>query len=167
MVIGAAGGLRITRRNVDLKRLCERVLDAIQTAYPENMFAFDCDPSVEGEWDPESIASLLSRLVMNAIQHGAAKRTIRVSLSDLDDVVALVVTNDGPPFFDDTTAGGAFRPFGGKRRAGGAGRQGLGLGLYLSREIVRAHGGRIEARCANGRVSVSVRLPRACSWIYR
>ncbi len=165
LVSGAAGGLRVARRRVDLKLLCERVLDSIQAAYPENMIAFACDAPVEGQWDPESIASLVSRLVINAIQHGNAKRTIGVSLTDLDDYVSLVVTNEGPSL-DDTIAWSAFQPFGG-RRSKGAGRKGLGLGLFLSREIVRAHGGRIEARCGDGKVAVKVTLPRAWAWIQR
>ena len=165
LVSGAAGGLRVTRRRVDLKLLCERVLDSIQAAYPENTIAFTCDSSVEGQWDPESIASLLSRLVMNAVQHGDAKRTIGVSLRDLDDFVALVVTNDGPPL-DDPIAWSAFQPFGG-RRPEAAARRGLGLGLFLSREIVRAHGGRIEVCSGDGKVSVTVTLPRAWPWSYR
>jgi signal transduction histidine kinase len=166
MVSSAAGGLRVTRRRVDLKLLCERVLEPMQAAHPENVITFACDAPVDGQWDPEKVASLLTRLVTNAIRHGVAKRTIGVSLRDLTDFVVLEVTNCGPPLPGDL-AGGPFEPFASARSRQGMGRRGLGLGLYLSREIVRAHGGRIEARSDGGRVTVTATLPRSCPWFRR
>jgi signal transduction histidine kinase len=169
LMSSAAGGLRVSRRRVDLRLLCGRVLDALQAANPEYVIAFSCESPVEGQWDPERIASLLSRLVRSAIQQGVPWRTIGVSLSDLTDFVALEVTSDGPPLGDDAT-GGPFRPFAVGRPLGDVGADGrgsLGLDLYLAREVVRAHGGSIEARSHDGRVTVIARLPRSCHWVFR
>src|SRR5580704_3335499 len=46
------GRVRITRRRVDLRLLCERVLDAFQRSHPDQAIALVAKTSVEGEWDP-------------------------------------------------------------------------------------------------------------------
>jgi signal transduction histidine kinase len=159
MVSTATGGLPITRRRVDLKSLCERVLDTIQPRHPEHPIVLVCAASLEGHWDPERIASLLSQLVMNAIHHGVAQRVIRVTLRGGDADALLEVSNHGPPLGDDVRA--LLQPFVVGRMRGAEGRYGLGLGLYLSREIVRAHGGRLEAMSDAGRTTFSITLPRS------
>ena len=159
MVSSLAGGLRIVRRSVDLKLLCERVIDVIQRDHPEHVIAFKCASRVEGEWDPDRIASLLSRLVQNAIQHGLSPR-VSVRLQGLGDDAVLEVHSHGPPL-DDAHVRGFFQPFvrGRPPRSGGA--AGLGLGLYVSSEIVRAHAGRIDARSDTGGTTVRITLPRS------
>ena len=159
MVSTATGGLPITRRRVDLKSLCERVLDTIQPGHPEHPIVLVCASSVEGHWDPERIASLLSQLVMNAIGHGVAQRVIRVTLRAGDADALLEVSNHGQPLPEDIRA--LLQPFVVGRTRGTEGRRGLGLGLYLSREIVRAHGGRLEAMSEAGRTTFSITLPRS------
>jgi signal transduction histidine kinase len=159
MVGSLAGGLRIARRRVDLKLLCERVLDVMQREHPEHVIVLACESRVEGEWDPERIASLLSRLVKNAIQHGVLQRVI-VEVRGLEDDAVLEVHNQGPAV-DDAIVRGFFQPFmrgGAPRRAGGPG---LGLGLYLTREIVRAHAGRIDVESDARRTTFRVTLPRS------
>jgi signal transduction histidine kinase len=163
LMSSAAGGLSVSRRRVDLRLLCKRVIDAIQAANPEYVIAFSCESPIEGQWDPERIASLLTRLVMRAIRHDQPWRTVGVSLSDLTDFVALEVTSEGPGLDDD----GAFRPFALDGAEPAEGHGSLGLDLYLAREVVRAHGGSIEARSRDGRVRVIARLPRYSPWVFR
>ncbi len=159
MMGSLAGGLRIARRRVDLKLLCERVLDVIQREHPEHMIVFRCGSRVEGEWDPERIASLLSRLMKNAIQHGLPQRVI-VEVHGLANDAVLEVHNQGPAL-DDAILRGFYQPFmrGRTPRLGGA--RGLGLGLCLTREIARAHAGRIDAESNGSRITFRVTLPRA------
>jgi sigma-B regulation protein RsbU (phosphoserine phosphatase) len=157
MVSSSAGGLRIVPRRLDLKVLCERVIDTIQRDHPEHAIVFACESRVDGQWDPDRIASLLFRLVMNAIQHGVAGRVIRVALEARAEHVVLEVHNQGSPLGDDIMRR-LFEPFAGARATGAA--HGLGLGLYLSREIVRAHGGRIEVRTDRDETCFCVILPR-------
>jgi signal transduction histidine kinase len=151
------GGLPIVRRRVDLKLLCERVVDAIHNSHADHPVLFSCDSRLEGEFDPDAIAALLSKLVLNAMQHGAPRPAIRVELRGSPSHVVIDVWNAGPPL-DAELAGHLFEPF----VAGHSDRaDGLGLGLYLAREIVRAHGGRIEVhRSDDDGTTFRVTLPR-------
>jgi signal transduction histidine kinase len=153
-------GVRIERRSVDLRLLCERVIDAIQGERPDRSIALAPGPGVEGQWDPDCIVTLLSNLITNAVEHGAARKTVRVRVQAAGEWAFLEVTSAGPALDDDVLSH-LFEPFacGGPRRSDGY--EGLGLGLYLSGEIARAHGGRIEVRTdAPKGTTFRVALPR-------
>jgi signal transduction histidine kinase len=141
----ASGGLRIARRRIDLKVLCERVVDAIHARHPDRTMLCTSDPRIEGEWDPERMAALLSRLVLNAIEHGPIRPAIRVELQGLPSHAVMQVWNAGaiaqiePP-------NRLFEPFVSGRPRGAGRPAGLGLGLYLAREVARAHGGWIDVQ---------------------
>lgn len=141
----AAGGVSIVRRRVDLKVLCERLVDAIHVKNPDRAMLFTSDSRVEGQWDPERMAVLVSKLVLNAIEHGPAWPAIRIELRGTPDEAALVVWNAGA-IVDAEPPHRLFDPFvcGRLRRTGSS--EGLGLGLFLAREIARAHGGRIDVQ---------------------
>ena len=86
---------------------------------------------------------VVSNLVSNAIAHGAAGSPVEISLTGADDEVVLAVRNQGEPIPDQDMAA-LFEPFqsgSGEPDVGGH----LGLGLFITREIVAAHGGSIEA----------------------
>ena len=92
---------------------------------------------------------------------GASTRRCELSLWQEGDSVALAVTNRGATIPDEAVAR-LFEPFwqgpadGSQRRYGG-----LGLGLYIVREIVCAHGGTIDVQSKDGLTTFTVRLPRA------
>jgi signal transduction histidine kinase len=137
------GGIQVTRRRFDLRLMCERVLDALQRGHPDLAVELVRGPRIEGQWDPARMEMLLSKLVLNAYEHGVGGRAARVRLEALPDHAVIEVWNAGP-VLDDVLMRRLFEPFvcGPSARAQGA--KGLGLGLYLSRAIARAHGGRIE-----------------------
>ncbi|HWW86547.1 MAG TPA: HAMP domain-containing sensor histidine kinase, partial [Vicinamibacterales bacterium] len=137
------GGISIARRRVDLKVVCERVVDAIHSNNPDRAMLFTSDSRVEGQWDPDRMAILVSKLVINAIDHSPAWPAVRVELRSLPDQAVLIVWNAGS-IAQPEAAHRLFDPFvcGHMRRPTGS--EGLGLGLFLAREIAHAHGGRIE-----------------------
>jgi len=127
-------GVPVLRRRVDLRLLCERVLDSIQSRYPDSPIAFSGAAPIEGDWDPDRLASLLSRLVVNAIEQGPAGRVVRVLLRAVGNRAVLDVST-APTRIPEAPA----RPFEPFARGGGvAGAQGLGLGLYLAQVIALA-----------------------------
>lgn len=160
VLLNTQGTFRIARRRMDLKLLCERVIDTLQRAHPQHAFVLACGSKVEGDWDPDHVASLLSRLVLNAIERGSPQRVIRVAVQDFGDSAVLDVHNQGPTV-DEVDLESLFEPFArSAERPGGCGS--LGLGLHLSREIARAHGGRLEAYCDGvAGTTLRVTLPRA------
>jgi signal transduction histidine kinase len=106
--------------------------------------------------DPTWVGHVLRNLVRNALQHGAAGVVV-VQARPLDGMVVVTVRDDGPGFEPDEYDL-VFRPFYRGRRAYTSRRDGLGLGLYLCRELVEAHGGRIwiDETAEGGSISFSL-----------
>jgi signal transduction histidine kinase len=97
---------------------------------------------------------VLANLLENAIAHGGG--SVDVVVNGSSDVVEIDVHNGGAPIATEAVAR-IFEPF---RKSTGS--RGLGLGLYIAREVARAHGGDIEVRSApNEGTTFSVKLPRA------
>lgn len=91
--------------------------------------------------DPQRLGQLLSNLLGNAIMHGAPGEVVKVDCRFERENLLLSVNNQGKPIPSEIQAS-LFQPFerGGDRDS----LQGLGLGLYISSEIARAHNGQID-----------------------
>jgi sigma-B regulation protein RsbU (phosphoserine phosphatase) len=140
------GGIFVSRRRIDLKVLCERVVDAIYSAHPDRPMIFTSDRRVEGNWDPDAIETLLSKLVLNAIAHGAPRPAIRIGVRALPDAAVIEVWNGGA-IADRDVRENLFEPFASAQSSSSrSAAAGLGLGLYLAREVARAHGGSIDVQ---------------------
>jgi signal transduction histidine kinase len=107
--------------------------------------------------DPAWIGHVLRNLVRNALQHGAST-AVSVHARRIDGAVVVTVRDEGPGFEPDEREH-VFQPFFRGRRAARSGRDGLGFGLYLCRELVEAHGGRIWIDDTVRGASVSFSLP--------
>ena len=88
--------------------------------------------------DAMKLARLLSNLVGNAITYGADDRPVRVGAETRGDAFELWVANEGAPIAPELAAN-LFQPF--VRGDSSNPHPGLGLGLYISTEIAKAHGG--------------------------
>ena len=116
-----------------------------------------------GECDPDRLEQVVSNLVSNAIDHGDPAVPVRVEVDgDAPDWLLLHVRNGGPGIPAEVLAH-LFEPFSRGPDETSRKASGLGLGLYISREIVRGHGGEIGARSAEGETVVTVDLPRRCA----
>lgn len=158
-----SGSVKASRRRIDLKVLCERVVDAISTAHPDRPMIFTSDRHVEGDWDPDGIETLLSKLVLNAIEHGATRPPIRVGVRGLADAAVVEVWNAGA-IADPTVRSRLFEPFVTGRRSSSPKSRGggLGLGLYTARGIALAHGGWIDFQSDESEgTTFQATLPRA------
>jgi sigma-B regulation protein RsbU (phosphoserine phosphatase) len=154
-----ASGLGVVKRRVDLKVLCERVVDAIHAEHPDRPMVLTSDPRIDGLYDPDRIATLLAKLVLAALEQGPSRPAIRIELRAAPDKAILHVWNAG--VLDADALANVFEPFvlRGPRRP--MGLDGVGLGLFLAREIARAHGGRIEAQSGESQgTTFRVTLPR-------
>jgi signal transduction histidine kinase len=152
-------GIPIARRRIDLRLLCGRLVDTLQRANPETAITFVSDVPVPSNCDPDRIALLLTRLVTNAIEHGAEPRTIRVVLRDVGGRAVIDVWNAKPPIGPDVLRR-LFQPFVRGESARSRHVHNLGLGLYLSRDIARAHAGHLEALCDASGTTFRVTLRR-------
>lgn len=154
-----AGGIVVNPEPADFRALVERVIREHQATAPERRFETNFMGDFSGEWDAERIAQVASNLIGNALKHGEPNAPVEVRLDGTkSDSVVLVVANTGTiaPELQDHL----FDPFrGGERPAGRT--EGLGLGLYIVYQIVKAHRGCVEVDtgCEN-RTMFRVVVPR-------
>jgi two-component system sensor histidine kinase KdpD len=96
-------------------------------------------PQLRG--DRKRLRQVLQNLVDNAIKYSGSGGEIRVQANAVDGSMRVDVSDDGPgvPFGDERVI---FEKFG--RASGSRGKPGTGLGLFISRSIVEAHGGSLE-----------------------
>jgi len=140
------GGIPVDPASGDLGELCRHAIDELKAAHPEAEITFHAEGDLRGKWDRDRMHQLLSNLLRNAADHGAGP--IRVDARGSETRILLEVHNDGPLIPPDVLPG-IFEPFK-KGTENGRSSAGLGLGLYIAREIVRSHGGTIEVRSAEG-----------------
>jgi PAS domain S-box-containing protein len=154
------GGLPLDRELVDLGEVCRRAIDDEQAAYPASEIHLDVEGDCGGVWDRIRLIEVACNLVGNALKHGDRTQPIYVGARDEGEQVLLEVHNTGPAIPAELIPE-IFEPF---RRAGGRSRTiegGYGLGLYIVREIVAAHDGKIEVSSSAARgTTFAVRLPR-------
>ena len=133
----------------------EGVVAELREAHPDRQV--DSDIAVDGllRCDPERIQQLLSNLLANALSHGLASAPVRVVARREGNDVVVEVHNEGEPIPADRLDK-VFAPFWRQTAA----REGLGLGLYISSQIARSHGGQLTvASSAEHGTTFAARLP--------
>ena len=155
------GGIPVERGPLDFHELARHVVEEVQLAHPERHIHFETGGDPQGAWDADRMAQVITNLVGNAVQHSPADTPVRVRSRGEDGEVRLEIHNEGPPIPAEVLPT-VFEPFQRGRSARGGAPGSLGLGLFISRQIVEAHGGAIEVRSAQGEgTTFTVRLPRA------
>ncbi|MBB3121758.1 sensor histidine kinase [Pseudoduganella violacea] len=156
-------GIPVETTPGDLVAVCQQVLNEIRTFHPARFVELRAPPQLDATFDGDRIAQLLSNLIGNALQYGSDVFPVRVSITSRDDAVLIAVNNRGPVIPSDRISG-IFDPMvrvGASASAGCTERNSLGIGLYISREIVHAHGGQISvASNATEGTTFNVTIPR-------
>jgi len=137
-----AGGIPIEPTAMDLHALTRQVLDEVRASFPGRQLQLDTSGDGRGMWDADRIAQVVTNLASNALKYSPPDSVVGVSTYGDDDAVELRVHNTGTPIPADAI-GGLFEPMqraSVQDKASGS----VGLGLYIVRHIVRAHGGAIE-----------------------
>jgi len=155
------GGLSVDPAPMELGTMLGAVIDELRTAYPKREIELRCD-LITGIWDRDRLEQVFSNLIGNAIHYSPPETQVTVEGRLDGEVISVEVHNQGPPIPDAMRAG-LFDPFRrGTRDSRTANTAGLGLGLYISRELVLAHGGDIEVgSSADAGTTFRVVLPRA------
>lgn len=155
-------GVSISRRETDLAQEAQDAVAEVRAANPTSVLTLESSGNLRGNWDTARIGQVLANLLSNAVQHGSPQNHIRVSARGEEREVMLQVQSDGPAI-PASDMPGLFSPFKRLRKGKLAGdaSSSLGLGLYIVKQIVTAHGGTIEVRSSDvGGTSFNVRLPR-------
>jgi signal transduction histidine kinase len=156
------GHLPVSPAPTDLGEVARQIVEELRGAEPERTIELEIRGDTRGTWDPARLGEVISNLVGNALVHGAPDQPVQVILDDGgDDGVTLRVHNGGPPITPELSAQ-LFEPFRRGDSDGAARSGGLGLGLYIVRQIVLAHDGEISVDSSPSRgTTFTVRLPRA------
>jgi signal transduction histidine kinase len=154
-------GVNVVASEIDLAAVVADELEQLRGAHPDRRIELTAAGDNRGRWDGPRLQQLLRNLVSNAIRYGFPDTPVRVALRGEEAEVRLEVTNSGRPI-DPATLGQIFDPL---KRGPAQGdsqhaRDGLGLGLFIVREVARSHGGEVEVSSCGGETTFAVRLPR-------
>ncbi len=157
------GTLPIAPVPTDLHDVCRRVVGELLAAAPDRTIELALDGDGRGTWDPGRMAQVVSNLLSNALQHGARQAPVRISVAGDEASAVLAVENQGPAIAPELLPV-IFEPFcRGSAHRDASHAPGLGLGLYIVRQVVDAHGGSVAVDSTARRTAFTVRLPRACA----
>lgn len=148
-------GVPLAPRQVDLVQVCAAVVRDAAARERTRPIELGGEPSVIGTWDPDRLTQVFDNLIGNAVRHGDGLVSATIARDGTDAVVT--IHNLGRPIPAGAIAT-LFDPF--KRASERAG--GVGLGLYIADQNVRAHGGTIAVTSsAEHGTTFTVRLPIA------
>ncbi|HEX6289152.1 MAG TPA: ATP-binding protein [Herpetosiphonaceae bacterium] len=145
-----SGQLELYLQRVDLIGLIEASIDRISIGDANHQFVFDGPPHLEILCDQLRIQQVLTNLLSNAARYSAVGTLITVEVwleSGSDEHVVIAVRDQGVGMSPEVQAKVFERYY---RANTATATSGLGLGVYLSREIVLRHGGRIWLESAPG-----------------
>ena len=163
------GGIGVVTKVLDGHALAREVLDEVQLNHLARQFRLVGQGETRAKWDADRIAQVVTNLVVNALKYGSREGAITVTIDGTSEQwITLSVHNDGPAI-DVATRQRLFEPMQRGETAaedlrtssGGADRRSVGLGLFIVKNIVEAHGGTILLHSEEGAgTTFSARLPR-------
>lgn len=142
--IRLGGALPIQRRRADLHAVCKQTVDELALGAPDRELRLLASGHGEGSWDADRLAQAVGNLVRNAITYGAPGTPITIRSLYLDGRAQIEVHNHGKPIPPDVVPT-LFQPFKRSEHQYDPDRS-IGLGLFIVREIVAAHGGAVAVR---------------------
>ncbi len=151
--------LPIAPQPIELTGLCEQVAEEARAYHPDHVIDYRPGNRIQGQWDRARLAQMVSNVVENAIRHGAPDKPVNMIVTlDRDDAV-LAIHNFGYPI-PPAMLHKIFEPLVQVERDVRRPKQGLGLGLYIARQIAEAQGGSInvESSAVKG-TTFTIRLP--------
>jgi signal transduction histidine kinase len=132
-------GLQVIKKDMDMAFVSRQLVDEMRAMHPSRTFQLEISGETEG------IGQVFSNLLGNAVQYGFKDLPIDVTIKGEPEAILVSVHNDGVPIPPDAV-GGIFDSLtrgGGEKSADEGESTNLGLGLYITKQIVCAHGGRV------------------------
>ncbi len=154
------GGIHIETRPVDLREVVGGVLEEVRAAEPTRVLDVRHEGDGQGTWDADRLAQVVQNLVTNALKYSPGDSRVRIATRAEGGAVSLTVSNGGAPI-PASKLSSIFEPM--QRATAEVDKVGrsVGLGLYIVKSIVEAHGGSIAVSSTQAEgTTFTVRLPR-------
>ncbi|MBK6009192.1 HAMP domain-containing histidine kinase [Ramlibacter ginsenosidimutans] len=154
--------LPITPAPGDFGEITQDIVAEVAALHPDSRIELTREGVLTGRWDAARVGQMLANLVANAVQHGASGEPVLVTVDGDTDAVRVQVRNGGNPIPAEAREN-LFSPLRQKpttEQERSPGSSGLGLGLYITKEIAVAHGGTVDATSNHEGTTFTVRLPR-------
>lgn len=160
------GHLAMTPVNMSLRDVCLDAVEELKAFHPDRTIEVTQSESVDGYWDRDRLHQVISNLVANALGHGAADAPVTVSAALEGACARLDVHNLGEPIPAESLSE-IFDPLKRVPQTGARAHPstgGVGLGLFIVKEVARAHGGSVAvASSREAGTTFTVKLPRKSS----
>ena len=154
--LGEGMGVRVEEVE-DIDAGLNAVVREFQDGQPERQILANISVTRKVRCDLGRVQQVASNLIGNALKHGAPEGTVKVSAQAEESDLVLNVWNAGEPISPENLDK-ICEPF--WRHSSTGNREGLGLGLYICSEIVRAHGGTLSVTSSQeSGTSFTARLP--------
>jgi signal transduction histidine kinase len=154
------GGLPISPRSIDVHAVAHAVAAEVEVTYPERKVVFDQAGDGTGTGDPDRLAQAIENLLTNALKYSPPDTPVRLSSRAEAERIVIAIHNQGEPISDEVRAN-LFEPFKRGVHLDAASRS-IGLGLYIVKQVVDAHGGTIAVSSTElDGTTFEIQLPRA------
>ncbi len=158
-----SGGIPIAPTETNLSAVAEQVVAEFCLHVPGCSIHNEVRGDCKGHWDAGRIAQIYQNLISNALQYGDRDKAVRVTTRGDSAEVVIRVHNEGAPIpeQEQTQLFDLFHRHAALARDEKNSGRNLGLGLYIVREIVLAHGGTIAVTSTKAEgTDFTVRLPK-------
>ncbi len=151
-----SGNLDLYREDLSLSGLLVEVASRFKAERPDILITVETGPDIRGSWDKLRIDQALTNLISNAVKYGGDKPIAIAAAADAGD--AVITIRDRGIGISAPDLPRVFELF--ERVAPGSEGGGFGIGLWITRRIVEAHGGTLRVESEPGVGSTfTVRLP--------
>jgi signal transduction histidine kinase len=138
----SSGRFTLSCHPCDAVKLVKEVVEQLRPVAPYHKFAIEVpDKPIIGQWDGGRLEQALGNLLDNAIKYSDEETTITVRAWKTEHAAHISVHNEGVSI-PTTERSRLFHPY--ARLQGSGTQQGSGLGLYITKSIVEAHGGELR-----------------------
>jgi K+-sensing histidine kinase KdpD len=137
-----AGGFRFVKQEMDLGKLVNNCADGFSTRFPDRLIEKTIEQDIIITGDPMLLEIAVNNLIENALKYSPKEKPVSIQL-ELNDTVAELQVKDSGAGIADEEKMKVFDKFYRLGNEATKRAKGTGLGLYITRKIVKNHGGNI------------------------
>ncbi len=155
--------LPVVRTMMNMGFVAQQIVDEVRVVNPHRTIELTTSGVLVGEWDKARVGQVFSNLINNAIQYSFHGSSVRIDVKGETEAVILAIGNDGAPIPPEKIAI-IFDPLTRVSFDDGipAPSANLGLGLYITKEVMVAHGGAIDVTSSEMDGTIfTARFPRS------